>query len=130
MIKFMSKEQQMEEWCEEMLWFTPFWTDGCEHHKSEYVCSFREQSWFNSEEHKRVVSTRRFDLYVFKDRNEQHICLRYGNEGCEYCSPGDVVEFMQRQGGKDVSMFGDAYAATAWILRRFGKLEFTWRELP
>jgi len=73
----------------------PFWHDGCQHDPQEYVCSFEHPTNEGTME--------KFDLYVFdQPRSGQSVCMRYGNEGYEYISPGSVADFLRRSRGSEV----------------------------
>ena len=36
-----------------------------------------------------------YDLYVFDQPDRQDVCLRYGSEGREYISPGELGRFVR-----------------------------------
>jgi len=67
----------------------PVWDNKCDHAAEEYVGSFVVVRSPGDEE--------KYDLYVYTDKvsGNAHGCLRYGNEGHEYLSPGCVTHMFQ-----------------------------------
>lgn len=90
----------------------PVWQDGCRHDKGSYVASF--EVW-----ERKTLQT--FDLYVFDERGESSVCLRYGNEGGEYISPGDVGQFCRTSFQVSATEYRRAYE----ILQHLGT--FHWK---
>lgn len=69
----------------------PTHTDHCGHDASEYVATF---TYLES-----PSTSERYDLYVYDNPSwGQEVCLRYGSEGHEYCSPGRLVDFVMLAG--------------------------------
>jgi hypothetical protein len=65
---------------------TPIFENHCNHSKESYVGSFFFDGWH--------------DVYVFPNPRYDKIgevCIRYGNEGSEYISPGGITGFMENQ---------------------------------
>jgi hypothetical protein len=65
----------------------PVWKNQCNHPDTAYVGSFRiyaKGSRFGD-----------YDLYVFDEIGNQGVCIREGNEGNEYCSPGEPIDMVR-----------------------------------
>lgn len=94
----------------------PFWPDECDHGIEHFVCSFT----IIDHTHAKV---RHFDLYLFPSKfYGQEVCLRYGNNGGDYCSPGSLLNFVNSAGIHWNTMH--EYEAASKILRSLGKA--TW----
>ena len=93
----------------------PIWPNGCEHEEGTYVASFEI---FNFKQNK----IDKYDLYLFQDRGSkcQHVCIRYGKEGSEYISPGDLGGFLARSDG-----VYEPYATAVRILLHYGNVEWS-----
>ena len=108
--------------------FVPYWANDCGHSPESYVCSFR--IILKVEEGKRVPCDDKYDLYLFESRGSLELCIRYGNEPSQYCSPGDAVEFMLKNNPNYGSFIAqDIYDFVGILLRKYGKLKFTWKEV-
>lgn len=65
---------------------TPRFVDACGHGIDTFIGTFKV---FGGED-----SIKYYDLYVFpSDLHGMEVCIRYGNEGYEYISPGSIMEF-------------------------------------
>jgi hypothetical protein len=63
-----------------------YWHNHCDHKPGEYVGSIE----FYSTPHELNF----YDIYIFNhERLGQEVCIRYGDEGCEYISPGRLCDF-------------------------------------
>lgn len=90
----------------------PVWTDACGH--GGYVCSF---------EHRLTIDrVDKYDLYVFDQPDGQEICLRFGSEGHEYCSPGPIHQVCS------LTDIDDKYRRAVNLLRKFGTIK--WERSP
>ena len=91
----------------------PVWTDHCGH--GGYVCSF---------EHRPTIDrVDKYDLYVFDlpvtfQKSRQEICLRFGEEGHEYCSPGPIHQVCS------LTDIDDKYRRAVNLLRKFGTIKW------
>lgn len=98
----------------------PVWTDGCEHGADTYVCSFQciKHGWNHPPE--------KYDLYVFPHKYYgQEVCIRFGNSGEQYASPGGLTEFL---GWRRCRPLSEEYAAADQILSSMGMA--TWQPRP
>jgi hypothetical protein len=69
----------------------PVWVDACNHEEGSYITSFEIYNF-------KAQKMDRYDLYLFKDNyHGQEVCIRYGNEGNEYISPGGLINFLGHQ---------------------------------
>jgi hypothetical protein len=102
----MKKLQEREE-AAGLFTTTPYWKDSCEHGPENYVCSFTTLDHIGKKvEH--------FDLYLFAESfYGTEVCIRYGNEGHEYISPGGLLQFIRTAGQHT---FSSAYRKAAEIL--------------
>ena len=88
----------------------PVWTDHCEHPVESYVCSF--EIWYSAEE------SAKCDLYVYPDDFEgQHVCIREGDEGHQYRSPGGLFNVLR-------SSNNGLYKAVAELLVKKGYIKW------
>lgn len=95
----------------------PVWKDECKHKEGTYLCSFDLLETFHG-----VTQNNKYDVYIFDLGSigfRDHICIRYGNEGSEYYSPGSLLE-----------MFSSAhmmppYLAASRLVMRLGHINFT-----
>lgn len=89
----------------------PVWVKGnetgCSHKASEYVASF--ECWHAA------YGRASYDLHLFDERGEQHVCIRTSNEAQDYISPGALVDFIYRTGGAQGKL--PAYQVAYEILR-------------
>lgn len=69
----------------------PVWTDHCEHGIGNYVASYTAIHHYSGMEPK----VKKYDLFVFDERDRQSVCIRYGNAPEEYISPGSMLDFIQ-----------------------------------
>ena len=90
----------------------PVWDNGCGHKDDEYVGSFIIVGSLGDQE--------KYDLYVYTDKasGNAHGCLRYGNEGHEYLSPGCVTRMFQNTALP-------SYRAACEMLRNEGRFGWT-----
>lgn len=93
---------------------TPFFTNCCEHPKKSYVGSV---TVLHS-----PIRSERFDIYFFAGFKMTEVCVRYGNEPHEYCSPGNLVDVIRS------SNYIPHYKAIVDLLIERGKLSFTFNE--
>lgn len=94
----------------------PVWENGCEHGDDEYVCSFE------CADHP-TKTVKKFDLYLFQDDlHGVEVCIRYGNKGHEYASPGDVGSFLMSAASWPQNQ---EYRIAAMILKECGL--FDWK---
>jgi len=101
----------------------PRWVDVCNHDKSTYLCSF---ACYNFKKGKSVEEL--YDFYLFKDRlrfASQSVCLRYGNEGHEYISPGSLLDFIKT--ASRVNTYSNPYFLGLKILETYG--DVIWEQL-
>ena len=60
-----------------------YWVDGCLHSEGSYIGSFS-------------INNEKYDLYYFPSTEHgMEVCIRYGQEGHEYLSPGSM-EYLKR----------------------------------
>lgn len=98
----------------------PVWQDACEHGVDCYVCSFQVLKHDTKE-------IKKYDLYVFpNDYYGNEVCIRYGNEGHEYISPGGLAQFLMSAALHRGVL--PEYSAAADILRERGKMTWEPRE--
>lgn len=86
----------------------PHWFDCCDHN--------RPNDRFLGTIHYEDIT---YDVYVYQDNAlgrmpDMHVCLRYGNEGREYLSPGPVDQFLFR-----AHLIGGTYALAAPLVARW-----------
>lgn len=64
----------------------PYWIDKCGHRKDDYVgtFAFREANW------------QIYDVYLYQAFNSIHVCLRFGNTGEDYESPGPIASLNEQ----------------------------------
>ncbi len=118
----------------DIITFTPYWTDACQHEGDAYVCSFRIVLGLDPETKRRVEVNNKYDLYLFHNSRGLELCIRYGNEGGDYISPGEVTEFLLRP--ENASTYNntrtfiaqDEYAFVTILLRKYGQLSFNWKQ--
>lgn len=69
----------------ETIYHIPFWKDECGHPKGSYVGSITD----NIDE--------KLDVYIYSSYVGQQlqICIRYGKEGSQYYSPGNLINILQ-----------------------------------
>ena len=98
----------------------PVWIDRCRHVPSTYVGSFVTYN---------KGSEGKYDLYVYfgdlEAAENQNTCIRYGNHGWEYLSPGPLYQLVQlanHGGGMD------AYKAAFELLRKKGRIAWIRKE--
>ena len=60
----------------------PKWMNECGHPAESYIGSFEYRG-------------EAYDVYVFDQRDDQHVCIRYGNEPEKYYSPGRIQDFLR-----------------------------------
>jgi len=95
----------------------PKWTDHCNHPEGTYLCSFQYTVLTGgSPDHEFV------DMYVYPDTkwagSTQSVCLRVGNEGDEYHSPGAIYNVIE------LAITEDVYGLALDALRYYGKLNW------
>jgi len=74
---------------------TPHWTDHCRHPEGSYLGSILS---FNNGKEEWL------DIYVYEDRLSHEglsVCIRYGNEGSDYYSPGSILNVIRHSGRGD-----------------------------
>jgi hypothetical protein len=102
----------------------PIWADACNHGKECYVCSFETFHRSHDKASKEVFLTQA-DLYVFPHKWYGHeVCIRTGNEGSDYISPGGLGEFLRHSNSPYHTTHRDEYDIAAQILIAFGTM--TW----
>jgi hypothetical protein len=108
----------------------PHWTDACQHEPGSYVCTFEVMHrHFRSPFHKWTRQV--YDLYLFKQEfHGTEVCLRYGNEGSEYCSPGGLSEFLHNANAYHHRNLDDEYVTAAKIIVHAGTITWTPRQVP
>ena len=88
--------------------YTPEYKDHCGHTEGSYIGSFKDcrDKWY--------------DIYVYDTRlndESQDVCIRYGNEGHEYISPGSLLTVIQCRNS-------DIYDNALEIILKKGKISF------
>ena len=71
---------------------TPQWIDHCGHNKSEdvYIGTFDVCHIWEDDDGKGQWREETYDMYLYEGSLGTEVCLRYGNEGSEYCSIGTL----------------------------------------
>jgi hypothetical protein len=88
----------------------PIWEDGCNHPPGSYVASFQTFLGLDVKE--------RIDLYAYPlPDGKMNFCMRFGPEGHEYYSPGDIENIIK-------SANHEPYHIALFFLKYFGKI--TW----
>jgi len=88
----------------------PKWPESCGH--GGYVGTFEAIENV-------VEGVKTYDVYVWADSHGyQEVCLRYGPEGSDYLSPGELVSVIQYAASRH------RYARTVQLLEKYGKI--TW----
>lgn len=106
----------------------PIYTDSCEHGPECYVCSIREFRHPHNKETEAGKYTY-YDLYLFPQKHYgMEVCIRYGNEGSEYISPGSLMEFLAHANTTYHFTARDVYYLAAQIIRNKGTCIWTPRE--
>lgn len=96
----------------------PVWPNHCDHEMEAYVCSFKCHTYHGNNSRESI-----FDLYVFEHKwYGQEICLRDGPDGRDYCSPGNVTDFICRY--RFSTRHNDFHTAAAIILVHLGILKW------
>lgn len=82
-------------------------TNHCFHEPETFVGSFGHEG-------------KAYDVYVYTDYHEgASLCIRYGNEGCEYISAGEILRAAQRSYGYPL------YKKAIDLIIEKGKLRWT-----
>lgn len=84
------------------------WPNQCGHKRSEYVGTVK--TWPNGLGEPMTP----VDVYVHEGDVGQaiaHVCIRYGPEGAQYCSPGTVLDFLASAARNDKISFYKEVAA-------------------
>lgn len=85
------------------------WTEGnnvgCQHKDEHYVGSFTHEELVLGSTMPRIEF---LDVYVFPQREGHTVCIRYGDEGSEYYSPGPLYQFIQTASLPGHVMYKDA----------------------
>jgi len=90
----------------------PVWPERCGH--GGYVCSFEYRPTIDRVD--------KYDLYVFDQPSGQEVCLRYGEEGHEYCSPGPIHQVCS------LTNIDDKYRRVIALLLKYGKIKWERKE--
>lgn len=94
----------------------PVWKNECHHPPKSYIGSFRVFS--------RGSKFEEYDLYIFDDPGRQGVCIRAGDDGPDYMSPGEPVNVIKRMvalsGAEDKLVLCPVYAAAAEMLLKLG----------
>jgi hypothetical protein len=90
----------------------PHWLEACGH--GGYVGTIWPIDSRLDANGKRVTFRQILDVYVFDQSCGQSLCLRYGDQGHEYISPGPLVEFIQRNSYPDVVKLLMAKGKITW----------------
>ena len=86
----------------------PVWREACGH--GGYVCSF---------EHRPTIDrVDKYDLYVFEQPGRQEVCLRFGDDGHEYCSPGPIQQVCT------LAEIDSKYRRVVALLLRYGAIKW------
>ena len=98
-----------------------YWAEGnrcgCQHKNEHYVGSFAHEEFaIGSTKCRREV----LDVYVFPQTAGDTVCIRYGNEGSEYYSPGPLYQFIQTAG----QHHHDMYAAALKLILEKGTIKY------
>ncbi|KKN09792.1 hypothetical protein LCGC14_1043000 [marine sediment metagenome] len=100
----------------------PLFVDDCKHGKDCYVGTVEVV-------HRRGAELARYDVYVFDDRIlGPEVCLRFGDEGGEYVSPGRVADFVKTAGCHWAEGYQTEYTAALELLMARGQIG--WQRLP
>lgn len=78
---------------------------GCQHKDESYVGSFVFE---DLELGCTKLRMEKLDVYVFPQTAGDTVCIRYGNEGSHYYSPGTLPQFIQSAGREVYSLYADA----------------------
>jgi hypothetical protein len=94
----------------------PIFEDDCGHPEGSYVGSFVMTEWDQDDRPHRE----RYDLYVFPHPTRgQSVCMRYGNEGYQYLSPGPLYSLIQ---GTELM---ESYQVALGMLLYYGQIRWT-----
>lgn len=85
----------------------PAWPNLCGHKRSEYVGTVK--TWPNG----LGEPMKPIDVYVHAGdlKDTASVCIRYGPEGAQYCSPGSVLDFLASAARNDKISFYKEVAA-------------------
>jgi hypothetical protein len=101
---------------------TRFWKDQCNHPADSYVGSFELTTGDEGTDGK-------YDVYMYPHRIDYlsglDVCIRYGDEGREYISPGELYGFVKR--ADDLGSKMSNYKAAADLIREKGRFKLTER---
>lgn len=83
------------------------------------ACNHPPEAYVGTTECATTAGWAMFDVFIYQDTpTQQHVCIRYGREGSEYYSPGEVWEFLRRT----VSDAQPAYWAAKQLIEENCKL--------
>lgn len=92
--------------------------DACNHGTDCYVGSFTFlDRWVD--DGKAAYKSIKYDVYVYVSGGEQEVCLRFGDDGPEYLSPGPLYLFLRS------SVSDELYEKAVALLVRAGRI--TWQ---
>jgi len=98
-----------------------YWIDGndvgCQHLHQYYVGSFVHEELVLGSTMPRVE---KLDIYVFPQSGGDTVCIRYGDEGHQYYSPGSLIQFIQTASLPGHTMYKDALQ----LIRTKGKIRY------
>ena len=71
------------------LYDVPFFTNHCKHSKKEYIGSVSTDI---------QTDINKIDVYIFnnKTKDKLEICIRFGENGSEYFSPGNFLDYINQ----------------------------------
>lgn len=95
----------------------PVYKDRCGHPQESYVGSF---SIIQKKE--KEYLDKKYDLYIYENNRilGAEACIRYGNDCCEYISPGNIVRLYKYE--------NSVYYAAWQILIRHGFIKYERKE--
>jgi hypothetical protein len=101
----------------------PVWQDGCDHGSEAYIASYEVVPSLDAD-------IKKYDLYLFLQPDlGQEVCIRYGNEGGHYISPGLLINFLQTTiWGEATKQHSPEYFNALQILKEIGTFE--WKPDP